>query len=160
MLGKEKSSSIAPGYIVAAVIASIAGIVLLCLALFWCYRRRRIAKADEKYAERMRNPSSPDLNRNASVHSKAGLLDSAFPPQLTTRFSTHNLGLSSSDATSPASITERRNSRHLVDQRLNPSLLMIHDNGSRNSIRTLEDHRDYGRILKVTLILQQSLNLL
>jgi len=154
MLGKEKSQPIAPGYIVAAVIASIAGIILLCLAIFWVWRRRKIPTDNEKYVggsgsgSGSRSPA--DLNRNTSVHSKLGLLDSAYPPTLTTRFSAHNLDFST-DTSSPGSTGARRKSNPLdFDQRLNPNLLMIHDNGSRNSIRTLEDHRDYGRMLKVT----------
>jgi len=158
MLGKEKSRPIAAGYIVAAVIASIAGITLLCIAVFWIWRRRKIPADNEKYAggggsgsgsgSGTRSPA--DLNRNTSVHSKLGLLDSAYPPTLTTRFSTHNLDFST-DSSSPGSMGARRKSNPLdFDQRLNPSLLMVHDNGSRNSIRTLEDHRDYGRMLKVT----------
>jgi cell wall integrity and stress response component len=152
MLGKEKSQSIAPGYIVAAVIASVAGIILLCLAFFWIWRRRKIVADSEKYGDgNVGGSGSPaDLNRNTSVNSKAGLLDSAYPPTLTTRFSTHNLDLSTGTS-SPNSTGARRKSNPLdFDQRLNPNLLMVHDNGSHNSIQTLEDHRDYGRMLKVT----------
>jgi cell wall integrity and stress response component len=159
LLGKEKSSKIAPGYIAAAVIASVAGIILLALALFWIWRRRQIAADDEKYAQNMRH--TPDLDRNVSVHSKAGLLDSSFssptypaasyPPTITTQFSTPHLNVSSSDGISPISAgDERRLSRpRLTDQRLNPDIFMRHENGSRSSIRTIEDNRDYGRLLKV-----------
>lgn len=161
LLGKEKSTKIAPGYIAAAVIASVAGLILLALALFWFWRRRQIAADDEKYAQNMRH--TPDLNRHASIHSKAGLLDSSYtspsypaasyPPTITTQFSTPQLNLSSSDAISPVSLAdERRLSRpRLMDQRLNPDIFMRHENGSRTSIRTIEDNRDYGRLLKVCL---------
>jgi len=129
------------------------------LALFWIWRRRQIAADDEKYAQNMRN--TPDLNRNASVHSKAGLLDSGYTsptypaashPTIRTQFSTPYLNMSSSDAISPVSASdERRQSRpRLIDQRLNPDIFMRHENGSRSSIRTIEDNRDYGRLLKVT----------
>jgi hypothetical protein len=37
----------------------------------------------------------------------------------------------------------------MYDQRLNPNALMVIDNGSRASLNTLDDHRDYGRMLKV-----------
>jgi hypothetical protein len=151
MLGKEKSQSTSPGYIVAAVVASIAGIILLCLAFFWIWRRRKTPIDNEKYAGGSGSGSPADLNRNTSVHSKLGLLDSASLPTLTTHFSSHNPNFST-DTSSPSSIGARRKSNPLdFDQRLNPNLLMVHDNGSRNSIQTLEDHRDYGRMLKVKL---------
>jgi cell wall integrity and stress response component len=152
MLGKEKTQPISPGYIVAAVVASIAGIILLCLALFWIWRRRRTPTDNEKYGGSGSGGRSPvDLNRNTSVHSKLGLLDSASLPTINTRFSHHNPGFST-DSSSPGSMGARRKSNPLdFDQRLNPTLLMVHDNGSRNSIQTLEDHRDYGRMLKVQL---------
>lgn len=149
-LGKEKSQKMNPGYIAAAVIASIAGIILLAIAGFWMWRRRRIAKDEERYAANMRN--TPDgLDRTVSVHSKAGLLGAAYPPTVSTNFSSQKDF--SSDAISPVSFgEERRNSRPILyDQRLNPNLLMAHENGSRTSIRTLEDSRDYGRMLKVSL---------
>jgi cell wall integrity and stress response component len=153
MLGKEKSQSTSPGYIVAAVVASIAGIILLCLAIFWFWRRRKASTDNEKYVggsgSGSRSPA--DLNRNTSVHSKLGLLDSASLPTITTLFSNHTPNFST-DTSSPGSMGVRRKSNPLdIDQRLNPTLLMVHDNGSRNSIQTLEDHRDYGRMLKVQL---------
>jgi len=95
------------------------------------------------------------MQRNTSVHSKAGLLGekSGYPPTIQTRFSTHDLGISSHEGsgTSPVSpMSERRMSKPLVyDQRLNPNALMANDNGSHTSLRTLDDHRDYGRMLKV-----------
>jgi hypothetical protein len=147
-LGKAKTSKIAPGYIAAAVIASVAGILLLSLALFWCWRRRRL-EDNEKFAD---SATPPDMHRNTSVHSKAGLLDNKnFPPIITTRFSSHNLDFQTTEAISPVTpVSERRNSKPLLhDQRLNPRALMVHDNGSHTSLRTLEDHRDYGRMLKV-----------
>jgi hypothetical protein len=159
MLGKEKPQSMAPGLIVAAVIAALAGVILLCVALFWLWRRRKMESDNEKYAGSPNGNGSPtNLNRNTSVHSKLGLLDSAYPPTLNTRFSNQNLDFST-DTSSPGSMGARRKSNPLdFDQRLNPSLLMVHDNGSRNSIRTLEDHRDYGRMLKVKSAVRRVIN--
>jgi hypothetical protein len=141
----------APGYIAAAVIAAFFGLAFIAGALFLCWRRRNRREDGE-----IKGASSRDMQRNISVHSKAGLLDKTYVPTINTRISTHGLDMNSSDGTTPVSpMSERRKSQPLMyDQRLNPNALMVNDNGSHTSLRTLDDHRDYGRMLKVRHSLQ------
>lgn len=64
-------------------------------------------------------------------------------------------GVDSSDNTSP--MAERRTSRPAVsDQRLNPNAFMQHDDGSRTSVNTMQDNRDYTRTLNVSVYMQFS----
>jgi hypothetical protein len=144
------------GLIAAAVVASVFGVALIA-ALIWFLRRRRQQKeGNEKYGDINDDPSSSNLNRNISTNSKAGLLERGYPPTVATRMSrvSSNNGpeMSSSGAISPSSpSSERRQSRLVVyDQRLNPQAMMVIDNGSHTSLNTLDDHRDYGRMLKVS----------
>lgn len=105
--------------------------------------------------------------RNASVLSKAGLLGSARADDAEKNYDeVHGSGrhsmLYGGDAeNSPVSPIggygghdrERRSSRPLVyDQRLNPAAIMQNwdHNGSRASVGTLQDQRDYSRPLNVT----------
>ncbi|KIW02460.1 hypothetical protein, variant 2 [Verruconis gallopava] len=150
---QKKTSNMSGGLIAAAVIASVFGVVIIAAVIFFVWRRRRLNHQNEKFGDINDNPSSPsNLNRNASTNSKAGLLDRAYPPTIATRVSSYNgLDMSSSDAVSPVTPnSDKRHSRPIVyDQRLNPNALMVIDNGSRASLTTLDDHRDYGRMLKV-----------
>jgi hypothetical protein len=145
------------GLIAAAVVASVVGVALIIAVVGILLRRRRQNKEhDEKYGDINDDPSPSNLNRNISTHSKAGLLERAYPPTVATRMSrvSSNNGpeMSSSGAISPTTPnSERRQSRLVVyDQRLNPQALMVIDNGSHTSLNTLDDHRDYGRMLKVS----------
>lgn len=155
--GQQRSSGLSGGLIAAAVIASVLGVALIgAIVWFFMRRRRRDDENEEKFGDINDDPSSPSiLNRNISTHSKAGLLDRAYPPTITTRMSrvssTNGPDMSSSDAISPVTPnSERRQSRLVMyDQRLNPHALMVIDNGSHTSLNTLDDHRDYGRMLKV-----------
>jgi cell wall integrity and stress response component len=144
---QRKSSGIAPGYMAAAVIAGLFGLAFICAGLFFCWRRKNRGEDSEN-----KGAPSRDMQRNISVHSKAGLLDNrTYAPTINTRFSSHALDMGSSNGTTPVSpVSERRKSQPLMyDQRLNPNALMVNDNGSHTSLRTLDDHRDYGRMLKV-----------
>lgn len=155
----KKDSGLSGGLIAAAVVASVLGLALIGAIIFFVLRRRRNAANDshQKYGDINDDPSSPsNLNRNISTHSKAGLLERAYPPTIaTTRMSrvssTNGPEMSSSGAISPVTPnSERRQSRLVMyDSRLNPNSLMIIDNGSHTSLNTLDDHRDYGRMLKV-----------
>jgi cell wall integrity and stress response component len=116
-----------------AIGAAVGAVLAVLAAVFGClwYRRRQ---------DPMLDSSSSTLfpRRNISVLSKTGLLG--------TRTSTQ--ALDTYESTSPTS--ERRNSRPLVfDQRLNPSAFMTHDDGSRTSVLTMQDERDYTRTLNV-----------
>jgi len=153
LIGASKKSSMSPGLIAAAVIASLFGVALIGLIAFFLLRRRKKANENEKFGGLRDSTGPANLNRNASTHSKAGLLERAYPPTIATRYSSHGaLDASSGGATSPVTpSSDRRGSKAILyDQRLNPNSLMILDNGSHTSLRTLEDHRDYGRMLKVT----------
>jgi cell wall integrity and stress response component len=151
------------GLIAAAVIASVLGIVIIGALIFFFLRRRRRDNEDEKFGGLNDDANSPsNINRNISTHSKAGLLERAYPPTVTTRVSSYNgPEMSSEDAISPVTPnSERRYSRPLMyDQRLNPNALMVIDNGSHTSLHTLDDHRDYGRVLKVCPISQPKIML-
>jgi cell wall integrity and stress response component len=129
---RKKLSS---GAVIATAVASvIAGLVLIAgvMICLFCRRRRR---REERFEH---NPSN--VYRNTSVLSKAGLLGA--------RASLH--GVDSLDNTSPMS--ERRISRPAVsDQRLNPNAFMQHDDGSRTSVNTMQDNRDYTRTLNVSV---------
>jgi hypothetical protein len=148
---QKKSSGMSAGLIAAAVIASVLGVVLIAAILFFFWRRRRRDTENEKFGDINDTTSPSHLNRNASTNSKADLLDRAYQSTTTTRVSSHGPDMSSSDAISPVTPnSDRRQSRMVMyDQRLNPNSLMIIDNGSHTSLNTLDDHRDYGRVLKV-----------
>jgi cell wall integrity and stress response component len=142
---QRKSSGIAPGYIAAAAIAGIFGLAFIVAGLWLCWRRKNGGEDSE-----FRGGPSRDMQRNISVHSKAGLLaNRTNVPIINTQLSSHHL--TDSDGVTPVSpMSERRKSQPLMyDQRLNPNALMANDNGSHTSLTTLDDHRDYGRMLKV-----------
>lgn len=143
--GASRKSGIAPGYIAVAVIAGVFGIAFIFGCLWLCWRRKQSEEDRE-----LHDGTSRAMQRNTSVHSKAGLLaNRPNLPALSTRQSS-NVVLTGSDPASPLSMSERRKSQPLMyDQRLNPNALMSNDNGSHTSLQTLDDHRDYGRMLKV-----------
>lgn len=141
-----RKTGIAPGYIAAAVIAGLLGLVFL-LAGIWLFMRRKENRDGEKGFQA---GSSRDMQRNVSVHSKAGLLANRNNvPAINTRFSGQPLMMD--DGVTPVSpMSERRKSQPLIwDQRLNPNALMANENGSKTSLNTIDDHRDYGRTLQV-----------
>ncbi|TID15258.1 hypothetical protein E2P81_ATG08324 [Venturia nashicola] len=139
-------SGIAPGYIAAAAIAGLLGLAFI-VAGIWFFMRRRKERAGEKGFQ---GGSLRDMQRNTSVHSKAGLLANRNGvPAINTR---HSGQLLVDEAGTPVSpMSERRKSQPLIwDQRLNPNALMANENGSKTSLNTIDDHRDYGRTLQVT----------
>jgi cell wall integrity and stress response component len=121
------------GIAIGAAIAAVAAILAIVFGCLW-YRRRHDPTDNNN------NNGTLFPRRNTSVLSKTGLLG--------TRMSTH--ATDPYESTSPTS--ERRNSRPLVfDQRLNPNAFMTHDDGSRTSVVTMQDERDYTRTLNVCL---------
>ncbi|RDI81522.1 hypothetical protein Vi05172_g8462 [Venturia inaequalis] len=142
----SRKNGIAPGYVAAAVIAGLLGLVFI-VAGIWLFMRRKENKDGEKGFQ---GGSSRDMQRNISVHSKAGLLANRNGvPAINTRNSGQPLMDDAATTVSP--VSERRKSQPLIwDQRLNPNALMANDNGSKTSLNTIDDHRDYGRTLQVT----------
>lgn len=153
-----RSSSNNTGAIVGGVVGGIAGIILVLGAVFLCLRRRNAGHPT----------TTSKLDRNASILSRAGLVASSNnrDPEKSAEdayggqrgSATFNDNENSSVTTGPGGVYEgsdslgRRNSRPLVyDQRLNPAALMENWqlNGSRSSINTMDDRRDYSRPLGI-----------
>jgi len=119
---------------VGVAVGSAVGVVALLLGtVFGClwFRKRRRASFDHDTA-------GSGMHRNTSVLSRTGLLG--------TRSSVN--GAAYYDSHSP--VSERRNSQPLRhDGRLNPNAFMAHDDGSRTSVLSVQDNRDYGRVLAI-----------
>jgi len=143
---KKDGKSVSGGAIAGAAIGTVAGAALLVgMGLFFLRRRNqrhekpRISASDAESAPRSNHP-----RRNVSVLSKMGLLTG----------STHNRNSTvTTETTGISPISERRNSQPILfDQRLNPVMLMENDNGSRTSVMSMADNRDYTRTLGVSLL--------
>lgn len=135
-------SGVSGGVVAAIVIAVFVALAAIIAALvFMLYRRRR---ANRQLM--LENESLGGPQRMNSQMSKNGLLSSPAPALI------FGAGTQSSAPDSAGSNgLSRRDSRPLYyDQRLNPNAIMIQENPSRNSINTLDDHRDYGRRLNVS----------
>lgn len=145
--------------IVGGVVGGLAGLLLIAALLFFLWRRHD--------NERMSNARK--LDRNASVLSKAGLLAAGRNKDPEKSMEETNYGsqrhsamyneASGSPISAPGATYDRSgslarsNSRPLVyDQRLNPAALMENwqMNGSRSSVNTMQDQRDYSRPLGIT----------
>ncbi|KAL2357822.1 Wsc4-like protein [Cryomyces antarcticus] len=138
------------GAIAGVVMGTLVGLAALAAAMLFFLLRRRGNNAGGD-AESSK-PSGPQ--RNTSVLSRTGLLsqDKLDPLVIPATWRHSNTTNLDSDGVSP--MDEKRISKPLVyDQRLNPSALLQHDNGSRASVGTMQDHRDYARPLKVSSIL-------
>jgi len=124
-----------------AVLCAIAGAVIFTL-----WRRRKQQQQEE-------GEDQSGVRRNISTMSKSGLLGPEKRPQYPPAIVTNNSGRGSrildNDSISPISASDRRSSRLVFDQRLNPSAIMILDNPSRESFISMDDSRDYGRTLNV-----------
>ncbi|KAF2675481.1 hypothetical protein BT63DRAFT_450468 [Microthyrium microscopicum] len=136
--GVQPAKKMSSGTVVAIAVAVVVVCIVLFAALiigFCCWRRKR-------------TPSPRDLDsdgipqRNPSILSRAGLLGAA-----------GGYGSSSSGGGqlgNTGSQMERRNSTPLIiDQRLNPTAFMQHDDTSRTSFVSVQDNRDYTRTLNV-----------
>jgi cell wall integrity and stress response component len=126
-----------------AVLGAIVGAVIFLLI-----RRRRQHKEEE---------DGSGMKRNTSTMSRSGLLGAGgekgpqYPPKIATTFSSRQSRNLDNDSISPISGSDRRNSRLVFDQRLNPSALMVLDNPSRESFVSMDDSQDYGRTLNVCI---------
>ncbi|KAF1344565.1 hypothetical protein BDV97DRAFT_372958 [Delphinella strobiligena] len=175
---KATKHSVSSGTIAGAVVGSVLGVALLLAGIFFfCWRRRRsgTSEADSTASARRK------MERNTSVLSKTGLLSAAgatndvekstydVAPAFLNTNNRRQSALYGSENGGPSPVSpiaggaggfdsgsqrSRRNSRPLIfDQRLNPAAIMQNweSNGSRASIGTLQDQRDYSRpILNVT----------
>jgi cell wall integrity and stress response component len=126
-----------------AILGAIVGGVIFLL-----FRRRHQHKEEEE--------DRSGMQRNTSTMSRSGLLGGGEkalqrPPKIATTFSSRNSRNLDNDSISPISGSDRRNSRLVFDQRLNPSALMVLDNPSRESFVSMDDSRDYGRTLNVCI---------
>lgn len=124
---------------VAGLLALVGGVA------FALWRRRRRQSQGED--------GQSGVQRNTSTMSRSGLLRTEKEPQrpspLVTNFNRRHSRNLDQDSISPTSGSDRRNSRHLVDQRLNPSTIFVFDNSSNLSVGTVDDSRDYHRALNV-----------
>ncbi|THX18688.1 WSC-domain-containing protein [Aureobasidium pullulans] len=165
-LRDAEQKGVSGGTVAGAVVGSVAGVALLLAGAFFLWRRNRSETSDPESPRSGSGSGSARrrMERNTSVLSKTGLLSSAGNAVDMEKFhddsaafgaAGHRYNNSESTApipTSPDGDT-RRNSRPLVyDQRLNPAALMENweRNGSRASIGTMQDQRDYSRPLGVT----------
>ncbi|KAF2107152.1 hypothetical protein BDV96DRAFT_306056 [Lophiotrema nucula] len=149
---QKKSTPI--GAIVGGVLGGLALLgIIVGLVLFFLWKKRKEQREEDAGGDQS------GVQRNVSTMSKAGLLRSEkqypqYPPQIATTFqsSKRNSRMDLDNTSiSPISASDRRSSRPvLFDQRLNPSAIMILDNGSRGSFASLDDSHDYGRALNVT----------
>ncbi|KAI4727650.1 WSC-domain-containing protein [Aureobasidium sp. EXF-10728] len=161
-LHDTERQGVSGGTVAGAVVGSVAGVALLLAGAFFLWRRKRSETSDPESPRSGSGSGSSArrrMERNTSVLSKTGLLSSAgtaadmekFHDDSTTSHRYHGSESTAPIPTSPDG--DRRNSRPLVyDQRLNPAALMQHweQNGSRASIGTMQDQRDYSRPLGVT----------
>ncbi|TKA77717.1 hypothetical protein B0A49_02249 [Cryomyces minteri] len=133
------------GAIAGVVMGTLVGLAALAAAiLFFLLRRRGNNAGGDAESPKPSNPQ-----RNPSVVSRTGLLsqDKLDPLIIPATWRHSNTTYLDPDGISP--MDEKRLSKPLVyDQRLNPSALLQHDNGSRTSVGTMQDHRDYARPLK------------
>ncbi|KAJ4315611.1 hypothetical protein N0V94_005866 [Neodidymelliopsis sp. IMI 364377] len=148
--GSNNTGAIVGGVVggVAAIAAIVGGI------LFFLWRRRKQQRAAEEH--------QTSITRNTSTMSKAGLLggravatDPHYPPPIATNVSASG-SRHDGESISPISGSQRRYSQPMmIDSRLNPeTVLMYHPtfgNHSRESLGSIDDSRDYGRQLNVSI---------
>ncbi|KAF2794363.1 hypothetical protein K505DRAFT_27793 [Melanomma pulvis-pyrius CBS 109.77] len=139
----KKSTNV--GAIVGGVIGGLALLGAIVGALIFFFFRRRRQQEDE---------DESGVRRNTSTMSKSGLIGGGekaprYPPRIATNFNSRNSRALDNESISPVSGSDRRSSRLVFDQRLNPSAIMVLDNASRGSFASLDDSHDYGRTLNV-----------
>lgn len=160
-LHENESKGVSGGTVAGAVVGSVAGVALLLAGAFFLWRRKQSETSDPESPRSGSGSGSARrrMERNTSVLSKTGLLSSAGTAADMEKFQDDSAAghkYHGSESTAPTSTSpdgDRRNSRPLIyDQRLNPAALMEHweRNGSRASIGTMQDQRDYSRPLGVT----------
>jgi len=172
---KPERKGVNTGAVAGAVVGSVLGVALLLIGAFFLWRRKRSPDTGAETGSTTASSARRNMERNTSVLSKTGLLSSAGPAldvektsydgpgfintgtikRSSTMFGGSGGGPSpvSPVAYDDSSQRSRRNSRPLVyDQRLNPNAIMENwgANGSRVSIGTMQDQRDYSRPLGVT----------
>ena len=154
--GNTSSSSSNTGAIVGGVVGGIAAIAAIVGGIFFfLWRRKKQQRAQEDH--------QAGITRNTSTMSKAGLLggrnvatDPHHPPPIATNGS-HAGSRHDNESISPTSGSQRRYSQPMmIDSRLNPeTVLMYHPtfgNSSRDSLGSIDDSRDFGRQLNVSIV--------
>ena len=148
-----KQTGLSGGAIAGIIVGTVVGIALLAACFFWAFFARRRKQSRDGMLDDDVNGSSGvtqtrSPRRTTSVLSRIGLLDK-------TRYSGFQQSSSHDTSDDPSSpVSERRQSRPFVyDQRMIPNLsqLLAGDNSSRQSIRTMDDNRDYSRTLGVSV---------
>lgn len=152
----SNKSSNNTGAIVGGVVGGVAAIAAIVGGLlFFLWRRKKQQRAEEEH--------QAGITRNTSTMSKAGLLggravgtDPHYPPAIATNVS-HAGSRHDNDSISPTSGSQRRYSQPMmIDSRLNPeTVLMYHPtfgNSSRDSLGSIDDSRDFGRQLNVSVV--------
>jgi cell wall integrity and stress response component len=135
---------------VGGVVGGVAGVLALAGGIVFALWRRRQKQRQEE------DPQT-GVQRNTSTLSRSGLLrtekEPQYPPPIMTNMNRrHSQNLDQHSISPVSGGSGRRNSRHLVDQRLNPSTAFLQfDNGSNLSIGSVDDSRDYHRPLNVRL---------
>jgi hypothetical protein len=137
------------GAIVGGVVGGLAVLgAVIGAVVFLLFRRRRQQKEGEE--------DRSGMQRNTSTMSRSGLLGRGEkapqqPPKIATTFNSRHSRHLDNESISPISGSDRRSSRLVFDQRLNPNALMVLDNPSRDSFVSMDDSRDYGRTLNVCI---------
>ncbi|KAF2638550.1 hypothetical protein P280DRAFT_519998 [Massarina eburnea CBS 473.64] len=142
-LQENRKSSSNTGAIVGGAVGGVVGLAAVAgMIVFLLFRRRR--QRDEYEDE-------SGVHRNVSTLSRSGLIRSeklpAYPSPIATNI--RQSRTLDQESISPISSSRGRMSRHMTDQRLNPSTVMYFDNPSSGSVGTIDDSRDYNRTLNV-----------
>ncbi|OAL48300.1 hypothetical protein IQ07DRAFT_645775 [Pyrenochaeta sp. DS3sAY3a] len=154
----SKTGSSGSGSNTGAIVGGVVGGLAVLLAIvgavvFFLWRKRKQRQEDQAEVG-----GSSGITRNTSTMSKAGLLghsaekDVQYPPPIVTNFSHSQSSRHDNDSISPITSSDRRYSQPLmIDSRLDPrAVLTFHgSNVSRDSLASIDDSRDYGRVLNV-----------
>ncbi|KAL1603319.1 hypothetical protein SLS59_004415 [Nothophoma quercina] len=159
---RSSSGSNNTGAIVGGVVGGVAAIAAVVGAiLFFLWRRKKQQRVEQEH--------QAGITRNTSTMSKAGLLggrtvatDPHYPPPIATNFSNSG-SRHDNESISPISGSQRRYSQPMmIDSRLNPeTILMYHPtygNTSRESLGSIDDSRDFGRQLNVSVNIPSSIS--
>ncbi|KAF1961624.1 hypothetical protein CC80DRAFT_195148 [Byssothecium circinans] len=146
--GQKQEQGVNKGAIIGGAVGGFLGLAVVAgVTVFLLFHRRRQQSQSDEHDDQN------GVHRNVSTLSKSGLLrteKSSYPPPLNTNVSNSRQSRNlDQDSISPISGSDRRNSRPMTDQRLNPNALFVFDNTSTGSLGTIDDSRDYNRTLNI-----------